>query len=120
MLGDCRLYCTLDGMGIKHTEHDLDSEICMAALKIMDWIGEDQLNMLAEGRKNVLQDRLDKLVHLIETKGNGGKIKVRDLKNSHGFESDEIDTLVSAFPDVVGRTAEKTGGRDSDIVFLKP
>jgi hypothetical protein len=72
--------------GAKSHLHKLDANTCRAATKIIDWIGEDQLQMLEFGRKDALQVRVDRLVQIIRQKGENGEIKVRDLKNNHGFD----------------------------------
>ena len=74
----------------------------------MDWIGEDQLQMLDEGKKNALQERLDKLVEIIERKGKDGEITVRELRKCHGsFDDDQISLIVESFPNVVQKTEKK-------------
>jgi hypothetical protein len=67
-----------------------------------------------EDRKNA---RLQKLLGLCEREG--GSISVKKLRNSHGFDENELNTLVSDHPDKISHgqiPPGDSGGRPSPVI----
>ena len=91
------------------------------ARDIIKWFGRQELRLLGPSRETRKQERLERLIRLIESRYNG-EATVRDLENRHGFKPDELKELVSIFPqkiEIVFVKKQAGPGRSSEVVRVK-
>ena len=97
----------------------LSRETATAAIALADWFSGQQLAILARGRTERRQARLENLCAKLD--GYGGTATLRDLEKSNGFEPAEVRALALAFPGrlrVEQRTTGAKGGRPSETAIL--
>ena len=94
----------------------LAEEVAICACELANWFVEQQLAILAKSRSDKRRTRVNRLLTLLSEQR--GEISLRDLKNSNGFEIDEVRRIVEAFPAQL--TVERRGGkgRPSEVVVL--
>ena len=93
-------------------------ETMQRAIRFMTWVASHQLRILAPIRNKRERHRLDRLVGILQEM-DGFEETVRNLKNSHGFTTEELDNLVDTFPDRLLAETKKTGGRPSRRIKLR-
>lgn len=82
--------------GAKAHLAELDLTTAKAAVRVMNWFSDRQLEILSCGRTEKAKKRLNALVALLaEAKG---EISFGKLRHSHGFDEEEIKRLQSTFP----------------------
>jgi Mrp family chromosome partitioning ATPase len=79
-------------------KHPLAVATAANAIKLTRWFGDQQIKILnATGSQRQTQ-RMRKLLRNLQNSLDG-ELTFRDLRNSHGFSSEEVEELVAAFPD---------------------
>ena len=98
---------------------ELAEDTARCALEIADWFTRQQLAILASGRAERAQNRLEDLC--VKLASHGGAATLRDLRTRHGFEDAEVRSLAAMFSNRVkvemNAIGEK-GGRPSWIACL--
>jgi hypothetical protein len=105
--------------GAKAAGQPLAEETADAALAIANWFAKQQLGILAKGRAERQQTRLESLC--VKLAGYGGAATLRDLRERNGFDPVEVRSLSVAFPSRVKmkmQAAGKKGGRPIETAFL--
>lgn len=100
--------------GARADAGNLDSSTAQEAIEIIRWFIDSQLGLLASGRHSRRKGRLSALMELVTGEGK----TVRVLRKNHGFEREEIDSLVAEFAPLEIVRIE-TAGRPSEIVKIK-
>lgn len=77
------------------------------------------MDILVRSRAEKSHHRLDKLVSLLRC-APGGRMTVRDLKNSHGFDHEELAELTRDHPNLLksAKLQNPNGGRPSPVITL--
>ena len=75
----------------------LTEEQALRAVEITKWCVHSGLNLLKTGRMEKLSKRVAKLHEII--RGHEGRITLRDLGLRHSFKPEEVEHLISQFPD---------------------
>ena len=90
-------------------------------MKLMRWFSAQQLRVLAAGREDRLNKRLEKLREVLALEPQKSKT-LRELERSNGFDQDEVKRLAAKFPGVVVIEKISTGGagRPSVVARLLP
>jgi len=70
----------------------IELETCEAALQVMEWFANAQMDLLSRGRDEKLDAEVDKLYEIVREKG--GRLTAGVLKNNHYFEAAELKQLV--------------------------
>lgn len=75
----------------------LTEEQAQRAVEITRWCVYSGLNLFKAGRMEKLSKRVAKLQEII--RGNEGRLTLRDLGLRHSFKPEEVEHLISQFPD---------------------
>lgn len=93
----------------------IDADTAQAAVVIVQWFTDRQMEFLAEGRTAKAERRLNQLLLLIAAKG--GELTRRDAKKSHGYEWQEVEALAARFPEKIETQKRMTAGRPVEVVI---
>ena len=74
----------------------LVADTAQKAVRIVRWFSENQLSVLAASRNEGFRRRLEKLLQVLRDAG--GEKTLGKLKDSNGFEADEVRELANRFP----------------------
>ena len=100
-------------------KRELAEDTARRALEIADWFTRQQLAILANGRAEQTQIRLESLCAKLAS--HGGVATLRDLRGRNGFDEVEVRSLAVAFPTrikVETRVGGAKGGRPSELAYL--
>jgi len=97
----------------------VDEDTARNAVSIIDWFAKQELHLLQPSREAQKEERLNRLIRILQQRYNG-RAPIRDLGLRNGFERDEIEQLVKAFPAriAIKTTKNPQGGRPSDVVHV--
>jgi hypothetical protein len=97
----------------------LTADHAARGVRLARWACFSTLEMMQAGRKERRLERVKKLVAI--TSEEGGRITLRDLNRSHGFNPEEVRALARDFPamiEVEKITHGEKGGRPSEVAML--
>lgn len=98
-----------------HTIH-LEADTAQAAVAIVQWFSDRQLEFLAESRTAKAEKRLSQLlVHIV---ANNGELSRNTAYKSHGFDWLEVEALAAQFPSKIATEKRETAGRPVEVVRL--
>jgi len=99
--------------------HELNADIARAAIAIMNWFADRQLQILSGAREQKRTERGTKLFNLLAGKP-GMACTLRDLVRRNSYERGEIEAIVRDHPDQISiiKLQAVNGGRPTEIVRL--
>ena len=100
--------------------HPLTAETASAAVKTVEWFCLQQTRLLARGREEKRRKKLERLTKILEHLP-GHEETVRNLRDRHSWDAQELEELVAAYPThlaIVVRPGGSQGGRTSRRVKL--
>lgn len=105
--------------GGRSHQQPLSEATARAAVDLAEWFRGQQLAIIGRGATSRLEPRAERLLSLIAASP-GAEVKVRDLKNSHGFTDEEIEEIVALHSDrlKLQNLQNPKGGRPSLVVVL--
>ena len=84
--------------GSRAHQHELAVTTARNAIRLARWFGDQQLQILNATTLQRQKQRMHKLLRNLQD-STEGEVTFRDLRNSHGFSTAEVEELVEAFPD---------------------
>ena len=89
----------------------------IAAVKVVKWCGYNYLNILKAGR---IERNADKLKRLREIISKEGPLYLGELNTRHNITREDINILMSVYPETVGLKKGDTGsrGRPGELVYI--
>lgn len=99
--------------------HELNADIGRAAIAIMNWFADRQLEILSGAREQKRIERSTKLFNLLAGKP-GMACTLRDLARRNSYERGEIEAIARDHPDQISiiKLQSANGGRPTEIVRL--
>jgi hypothetical protein len=107
-------YAVHDGDGIT-----LTADHAERGVKLARWACFSTLSMMQAGRESRRLTRAKSLVRLVSE--SGGKVTLRDLRRSHGYDTEEVNQLATAYPlllQVAKIVPGAQGGRPSEVLTI--
>jgi hypothetical protein len=97
----------------------LEPCIAQAALDLMDWFSEQQLNVLSASREKKKRERYDELYEILSN-AHGNSLSLRDMLRRHGFEAPELKQLAADHSNEIRieKQMQAGPGRPSHIIKL--
>lgn len=83
--------------GANAHKNELALSTAQHAIRLAKWFGNQQLRILNANSLPRQKQRMNKLLRNLQNSPDG-QMSFRDLRNSHGFSSEEIDELIETFP----------------------
>jgi len=117
----CRIALNLHVMehGVHAHIYEVTKETARGAIRIMEWISQQTIDVVGEGREAKKEERLNKLIELLRSKPDEQET-VRNMKRRHGFTHSELEQLVESASDILAIEAKEGTGRPSMMVRLIP
>jgi len=104
--------------GNRAVDHPVSVETMRHAIALQRWFNAHQLRAVRAEWERKQSRRKSKLEELLKSQPEAS-MTVRDLRRSHGYEEDELERVVSDFPDhfkFETRPSGASGGRPSRIL----
>jgi hypothetical protein len=105
------------GYGKETHQHPIEEATAHDAVQIVDWFSRQELRLLQPTREAQKEDRLNRLIRIIQSHYNG-TATIRILAKNHGFPQREIEDLAKLFSAriVIEPIQNPKGGQPSDVV----
>ncbi len=102
-------------------QEELSEGTADAAIRLMRWFANAQVELMDNSNRELRWDRAQKLVAMV-SRGTGCRVTIRDLAKNHGFKEAEVNDLVRTFPEslLIKEVQPPGGGRPSKVVTLTP